>query len=116
MLALTAQVGDVAIRTDTSNTYILSAEPATTLGNWKALLSPGTVVSVAGKTGVVSLVKADVGLPNVDNTSDANKPVSTAQQAALDLKADKTELVVLGVLNSDETAPSDGVWLRRPAP
>jgi hypothetical protein len=30
-----------------------------------------------------------VGLGNVDNTSDANKPVSTAQQAALDAKATK---------------------------
>jgi len=34
----------------------------------------------------VGIVKADVGLSNVDNTSDAAKPVSTAQQAALDLK------------------------------
>ena len=34
------------------------------------------------------LVKADVGLGNVDNTSDANKPVSTAQQTALNLKQD----------------------------
>ena len=33
--------------------------------------------------------KANVGLGNVDNTSDANKPVSTAQQTALDLKANK---------------------------
>lgn len=33
--------------------------------------------------------KADIGLENVDNTSDVNKPVSTAQQAALDLKVDK---------------------------
>lgn len=32
--------------------------------------------------------KADVGLGNVDNTSDANKPVSTAQQTALNLKYD----------------------------
>lgn len=30
--------------------------------------------------------KSDVGLGNVDNTSDANKPVSTATQSALDLK------------------------------
>lgn len=44
------------------------------------------VTSVAGKTGVVTLVKADVDLANVDNTSDANKPVSTAQQTALDGK------------------------------
>lgn len=30
-----------------------------------------------------ALAKADVGLSNVDNTSDANKPVSTAQAAAI---------------------------------
>lgn len=35
----------------------------------------------------LSLVKGDVGLGNVDNTADTAKPVSTAQQAALDLKA-----------------------------
>lgn len=33
---------------------------------------------------VYQLTKADVGLGNVDNTSDMNKPVSTAQQAAID--------------------------------
>lgn len=35
----------------------------------------------------LGLVKADVGLGSVDNTTDAGKPVSTAQQTALDLKA-----------------------------
>lgn len=34
-----------------------------------------------------SVIKSQVGLGNVDNTSDANKPVSTAQQTALNLKA-----------------------------
>ena len=39
-------------------------------------------------TGTVSgVTKAHVGLGNVDNTSDANKPVSTATQTALDAKA-----------------------------
>lgn len=33
-----------------------------------------------------SVTKAQVGLANVDNTSDANKPISTATQAALDAK------------------------------
>ena len=47
------------------------------------------VTSVAGKTGAVSLVKGDVGLGNADNTSDANKPISTATQTALDNKVDK---------------------------
>lgn len=45
------------------------------------------VTSVAGKTGAVTLVKGDVGLANVDNTADSAKPVSTAQQTALDAKA-----------------------------
>ena len=44
------------------------------------------VSSVSSKTGVVVLDKADVGLGNVDNTSDANKPVSTLQAAALAAK------------------------------
>ncbi|TRX34953.1 hypothetical protein FNW52_12490 [Flavobacterium sp. ZT3R18] len=43
----------------------------------------GDVESVNGKTGVVIINKADIGLGNVDNTSDANKPVSTAQQIAI---------------------------------
>ena len=34
--------------------------------------------------------KADVGLGNADNTSDLNKPISTATQTALDAKADET--------------------------
>jgi hypothetical protein len=37
-----------------------------------------SVASVAGKTGVVTLVKADVGLSNVDNTADATKSVASA--------------------------------------
>lgn len=41
------------------------------------------VASVAGKTGAVTLAKADVGLSAVDNTSDADKPVSTAQASAI---------------------------------
>jgi len=46
------------------------------------------VQSVASKTGAVSLVKGDVGLGNVDNTADADKPVSTATQTALNAKQD----------------------------
>ena len=42
----------------------------------------GAVDSVNGRAGPVVLTSADVGLSNVNNTSDANKPVSTAQAAA----------------------------------
>lgn len=51
-----------------------------------------TVNSVAGKTGAVTLVKADVGLSNVNNTSDLNKPISTATQTALDGKANSKHI------------------------
>lgn len=47
------------------------------------------VDGVAG-SGTGNLTKESVGLGNVDNTSDADKPVSTAQQTALDLKLDKS--------------------------
>lgn len=46
----------------------------------------GGVSSVNGKTGIVTINKGDVGLGNVDNTSDMNKPVSVYQQSALDGK------------------------------
>jgi len=49
------------------------------------------VSSVNGRTGAITLTKTDVGLENVDNTSDELKPISTAQQTAFDLKADKTD-------------------------
>ena len=62
MLALTAQIGDVAVRTDVSRSYILRATPASTLGNWSELLTPPDAVSsVNGQVGVVSLSSADVG-------------------------------------------------------
>lgn len=42
------------------------------------------------------LTKADVGLANVDNTSDASKPVSTATQTALDAKVPTTRQIAAG--------------------
>ena len=56
-------------------------------------------VSTSNPHGVT---KAQVGLGNVDNTSDANKPVSTAMQTALNLKANKTqeEWIAPTLLNS----------------
>lgn len=55
----------------------------------------GAVNSVNGKTGTVVLTKADLGLGNVDNTSDLNKPISNATQTALDGKADASDLATL---------------------
>lgn len=88
MLAVVAETGDIAVRTDLNKTFILKSEGPNVLGNWQELLSPiSPVQSVAGKTGTITLSKADVELSSVDNTSDANKPISTATQNALILKA-----------------------------
>lgn len=52
-----------------------------------------------------SVTKTQVGLGNVDNTSDVNKPVSTAQQTALNLKANKNGDTLTNVIISSGTAP-----------
>lgn len=72
----------------------------TTNGNkWERIPNYQAVSSVAGLTGPISsgalktalvFTKADVGLSNVDNTSDINKPISTAVQTALNGKAGTT--------------------------
>ena len=51
------------------------------------------VASVNGRTGSVGLTKEDVQLENVDNTSDLDKPVSTATQSALNNKINVGEAV-----------------------
>lgn len=53
MLATGAAKGDFAVRTDVNETFILKATPATTLGNWILLPSPGGVTSWNTRTGPV---------------------------------------------------------------
>ena len=62
MLALTAQVGDVAVRSDLGKTYILKSSPATSIDNWQVILTPASpVTSVNSTTGNVVLTASDVG-------------------------------------------------------
>lgn len=65
----------------------------------------GNLASHVGNTSNPhSVTKTQVGLGNVDNTSDVNKPVSTAQQAALDLKANLSLVgAVSGIASLDGT-------------
>lgn len=58
---------------------------ATAIGGKEPTIAAGSAAQYwRGDKSWQTLDKADVGLGNVDNTSDVNKPVSTAQQAALD--------------------------------
>lgn len=60
-------------------------------GKQSTLVSGTNIKTIEGQSllgsGNIDLNKSDVGLSNVDNTSDINKPISTAQQSALELKA-----------------------------
>ena len=56
----------------------------------KALADPRLDTHLADLSNPHQVTKAQVGLGNVDNTSDLNKPISTATQTALDAKADIT--------------------------
>lgn len=60
-LALTNQlIGDIAVQTDTGVTYVLTALPASTNGNWMAIgISSAPVISVNGHTGTVVLAFTD---------------------------------------------------------
>lgn len=56
------------------------------------------------------ITKADVGLGNADNTSDLDKPISTAVQAALDNKMDNSRVLTkvdVGLGNVDNTSDLD---------
>lgn len=88
----TGTAAQIATGTDTASQVWKAADLKT------AIVSNSPVQSVAGRTGVVVLTKTDVGLANVDNTSDANKPVSTAQQTALNLKANLASPIFTGTV------------------
>jgi len=62
-------------------------------------LATKTYADGAVSTAVAALTKSSVGLANVDNTTDANKPVSTATQTALDLKAPKASPTFTGTVS-----------------
>ena len=77
-------LGEIAINTTDGKLYLKKSDGG------EFIVEVGPVTSVAGRTGAVTLARADVGLGNVDNTSDAAKPVSTATQTALNAKASTT--------------------------
>lgn len=89
-LALTdVQPGDVAIQSGNPGrgTYMLMDDDPSNPGSWVLQVAPTDAVSsVNGYQGIVVLGKGDVGLANVDNTSDTAKPISAATQSALDGK------------------------------
>lgn len=66
------------------------------LGNNTGGVASPTPLTGAQVKAMLALTKADVGLGNVDNTSDLAKPISTATQTVLDGKVDKNAAIITG--------------------
>ena len=99
----------VSTATQTALNLKQDASTAVTLTGTQTLTNKTlTTPAIASPTG---LVKADAGLGNVDNTSDTAKPVSTATQTALNLKADTSSLGTAAAKNlaTGSGAPTGGV-------
>lgn len=83
MLALSADMGDISIRTDVNKTFILAATPATTLANWLEVLTPtSAVTSVNGSTGPVTISVASLGAASSDHNHDSAYISVSAKGAA----------------------------------
>jgi hypothetical protein len=80
MLAVTAETGDVAVRTDLNKSFILKGTNPAVLTDWQELLSPtSTVTSVFGRTGAVTAQSGDYTTAQVTETT--NKKYQTDAQA-----------------------------------
>lgn len=84
MLALSAQQGDVAVRSDINKSFILSTNNPGTLADWKELLTPTDAVStVDGRTGTVTLSDLYAAKALETNVGDTATNFVTVFEAAL---------------------------------
>jgi hypothetical protein len=103
MLALTAEVGDIAVRTDLNKSFILRVTGATTLANWQELLTPTDAVSsVFGRSGTVTAQNGDYTTDQVTET--ATKVFLTPTEKTAITHTNRASLdLVSGTNTGDET-------------
>lgn len=83
--------------------------------NIASITGGGVVTGVKGEAeetyrlGKVNITRENLGLGNVDNTSDANKPISTATQQALDQKQDTLTFDDTPTAESNNPVKSSGI-------
>jgi len=125
-LALPAQAGDIAVRTDQQLNYIKASSATGTMTDWVQLQVPvDAVQSINNKTGVVSLAfvdLADAKITNIqpqeliqwDGTQWVNIPADSVGRTTLDALDDTS----ISTLNDGDTLVYDsviGLWKNAPA-
>lgn len=113
MGSITTQDTTYELASQSSN-GLMSSTDKTKLDGIESGAQKNTVLGVKGgsesayRTGNVNITKANIGLGNVDNTADTDKPVSTATQTALNGKANTSgtypNLTVGKATNADNAA------------
>lgn len=103
----TGELGKIYVAKDTNNSYRWSGSQYILVGTPLELGETSTTAyagdkgkattdkvnsHIGNKANPHSVTKEQVGLDRVNNTSDAEKPISTATQSALDTKANKSDL------------------------
>ena len=91
-----------------SDTSLLATTANVATAKSEAITDAGTAADTKISTAVAALTKSSVGLGSVDNTSDADKPVSTATQTALDAKASLAGATFTGNVEVDGNLVVDG--------
>lgn len=109
--------GVVAVAVNDAADTITISSTATANATDAALRDRSTHTGTQAASTITGLTKSSVGLSNVDNTADSAKPVSTAQQAALDgkqaLDSDLTALAALSPANDAVVQRKSGAWTSR---
>jgi hypothetical protein len=91
-----------------ADTALLATKAYADTAEADAITAAGTAADGKISTAVAALTKSSVGLANVDNTADADKPVSTATQTALDLKAPLAAPSFTGNANFESNVTIEG--------
>ncbi len=103
MLALTAQTGDVAVRSDVNKTFILKGTSASTLGDWQELLTPtDSVHSVFGRQGTVTAQTNDYTWAQINKATSSLVDITTRNYS------DLSGLPTLGTLSTQNGTFSGG--------
>lgn len=102
MLALTAETGDVAVRSDLNKSFILAGTDPATLAHWQELLTPtDAVLSVNGQTGAVTLTTSHISEGSNLYYTNTRADARIAAAVGVSVQAYDATLAALAAYNSN---------------